>query len=69
MFIKRYQNRFLLLKIIRQKGDLIMHFYFHYRNCDSSKKCFIIFANNNCSKYVFFDKSCDVFFFESVYEY
>ena len=69
MLIKKHQNRFLLSKIIKQKGDLIMHFYSRYRNFNSFKKCRVIFIDNNYSKCVFFEKACDVFSFENAYKY
>ena len=46
-----------------------MHSCFRYRNFNSPKECRVISANDNCSKCVFFDKACDVFFFENAYEY
>ena len=69
MLIKRHQNRILLSKIIKQKDVLTMHFYFRYRNFNSSKECRIIFINNNCFECVFSDKSYNVFIFNNIREY
>ena len=69
MLIKRYQNRFLLSKIIKQKNDLIMHLYSRYRNSNPLKKCHVIFADDNCFECVFSEKTCDIFLFKNAYEY
>ena len=69
IFNRKYRNRFLLSKIIKEKNVLIMYFCFHYKNFNFLKEYVIMLNDNVYNKCVRIDRLCDLFTSKNVNKY